>query len=66
MTCETFAKRMEIICRAKDDRAVKRDGLRLIMVELGNGVPGYLPALELWLRRLGGSLDGLGGTDGTV
>lgn len=63
MTVQSFAKRMEAICRLKDTETVKKEGLRLIMVELGYGVPGYLGSLELYMRRL--ERDGIGGTDGS-
>lgn len=74
MTPLEFTRRMEALCRTKDDETVKRAGLRLIMVELGAGVLGYLPALEKFMERLGGFLptaytpgkDGIGGTDGAV
>ena len=52
MTVLSFAKRMEAICRIKDDETVKKEGLRLIMVELGDGVPGYLKSLEMYMQRL--------------
>ncbi len=63
MTVATFAKRMEAICRLKDTNTVKKEGMKLIMVELGDGVPAYLETLELFLDRLNG-VDGIGGTDG--
>lgn len=76
MTCIEFNKRMELICRQRDLSAVKRDGMKLIIAELGAGVPGYLPALESFLKRLEYTHtnaaarvslgDGIGGTDGSA
>jgi hypothetical protein len=52
MTPREFEKRMDAILAGADLTAVKRDGMALIISELGLGMPAYMPALERFAVRL--------------
>lgn len=52
MTPTAFAKRMDEIIAQADLSAVKQDGMTLITTVLGDGIPGYMPALEKFAVRL--------------
>lgn len=52
MTPKEFSDRMEAICGLKNISAVKDAGMLLITRELGEGMPAFLPALEVFAARL--------------
>jgi len=52
VSLNSFAKAMDVIVTGEDLETVKRDGMKLIVEELGAGVPGYLPWLEKFANRL--------------
>lgn len=52
MSLNTFAKAMDAVVAGNDLEVVKREGMKLIIAELGAGVPAYLPWLETFLDRL--------------
>lgn len=52
MSLPDFAKAMDRILTGNDLDTVKREGMKLITTELGAGVPGYIPYLERFAKRL--------------
>lgn len=52
VTPREFDRQMDRIIAQTDVAAVKSDAMTLIVRELGEGVPAYLPALERLAKRL--------------
>lgn len=52
MSLPAFAKAMDAIVAGTDLETIKRDGMKLIVAELGAGVPAYLPWLERFASRI--------------